>query len=103
MGLSQEYLLPVLTLLYGFTRDSLIPWGKISLPITIYEYPRVSTVVAEFLVVDCTSMYNAIIRKPIVKALKAITSIYHLTMKLPTLEGTGCMRGSQFDSREYYN
>ena len=37
------------------------------------------------------------------KALKAITSIYHLTMKFPTVEGTEEVRSSQYDSREYYN
>ena len=36
-------------------------------------------------------------------ALKAVTSIYHLIMKFPTAEGTGELRGNQYDSREYYN
>ena len=37
------------------------------------------------------------------KALKAVTSIYHFTMKSPTAKGTGQVRGSQYDSRECYN
>ena len=45
MRLSQEYLRPIMTLLYGFTRDSLIPQGKISLPMSIGENSLVSIIV----------------------------------------------------------
>ena len=79
MGLSD--LRPVMTPLYGFIGDSLMPRGNISLPVTTGEHPRVSIVIANFLVVDCPSAYNAIIGQPTLKVLKAITSIYHLTMK----------------------
>ena len=37
------------------------------------------------------------------KALKVVTSIFHLTMKFPTTDGTEEVRGSQYDSRECYN
>ena len=37
------------------------------------------------------------------KASKEVTSIYHQTMKFLTGEGTREMRGSQYDSKEYYN
>ena len=37
------------------------------------------------------------------KALKAITSIYHLNMKFQTTKGTRKVKGSQYDSKEYYN
>ena len=37
------------------------------------------------------------------KALKEVTSIYHLTIKFSTAERTGQVRGSQYDSREYDN
>ena len=73
------------------------------MPITIGKYSRVSTVVAEFLVVDCPSAYNVVIEQLTLKALNSIPSIYHLTMKFPTPEGIGYVHGSQFDSRECYN
>ena len=101
--LTQEYLRLVATPLYEFIRDSLMPRGKISLPITIGEYQRMYIIVTEFLIVDCRSTYNTVIGCPTLKALKAITSIYHLTLKLPTPKGTRYIRGSQFDSQEYYN
>ena len=53
--------------------------------------------------VNCPSAINGIIRRLFLKALKAVTSIYHLTMKFPTIEGTGVVRGSQYDLRECYN
>ena len=60
-------------------------------------------IIIDFLVMDCLSIYNAVIRKPTLKALKAITSIYHLMMKFPTPEEIGYIHGSQFDLRECYN
>ena len=89
MGLTQESLRSIPTPLYGFTRDSLMPHGKISSPITISEYPHMSIVVTKFLVVDCASAYNVVFGRLTLKALKAVTSIYHLMMKLPTPEEIG--------------
>ena len=61
MGLSEDLLKPVVTPLYGFTGDFLIPRGAISLPITVGDEPRISTVMTEFLIVDWTSTFNAVI------------------------------------------
>ena len=89
--------------LYGFTRDHVIPRGTIKLAMIVGEHPRVSTVVIEFLVVDCPSVVSGIIGRLLLKSLKAVTSIYHLTMKFLTTEGTRQVRGSQYDLRECYN
>ena len=43
----------------------------------------------EFLVVDCPYAFNGVIGRLLLKALKVITSIYHLMMKFPIDEGTG--------------
>ncbi|GFZ10155.1 hypothetical protein Acr_21g0007540 [Actinidia rufa] len=43
---------------------------------------------AGFIVVDCPSPYNAILGRPTLGGIKAITSTYHLKMKFPTLTGT---------------
>ena len=72
-------------------------------PTTLGEHPRLSTVMVEFLIIDCPSAFNGVIGRPLLKALKAITSIYHLTMKFPSMEETGQVRGTQYDSRECYN
>ena len=60
-------------------------------------------VMTEFLVVDCPLAFNRVIGRPLLKVLKVINLIYHLTIKFPTAEGTGQVRGSQYDSRECYN
>lgn len=103
MGLKDRYLKAAVTPLYGFTGDSIIPMGVVTLPITIGEFPINSTVMANFLIVDDPTAFNTILGRPSLKALKAITSIYHLTMKFPTPEGTGTIRRSQLEARECYN
>ena len=40
MGLKVSDLKPSSNPIYGFTRDSVIPLGVISLPMTLGEYPR---------------------------------------------------------------
>ncbi|GFS42540.1 hypothetical protein Acr_00g0080400 [Actinidia rufa] len=47
----------------------------------------------DFIVVDCPSPYNAILGRPTLGGIKAITSTYHLKMKFPTLTGIGEVKG----------
>ena len=75
--------------LYGFTGDSVIPKGTIMLAVTLGEPPRMETVMIEFLIVKCPSTFNEVLGIPLLKALKAITSIHYLTMKFPTTSGIG--------------
>ena len=103
MDLTKSELRPSTSSLYDFTRDHVIPKGLIKLAMIIGEHPRVSTVMIEFLVVNCPSAFNEVIGRLLLKALKVMTSIYHLTMKFPTVEGTGQVRRSQYDSRGCYN
>ena len=65
--------------------------------------PNHSTVITEFQVVDCSSAYNLVIGRPLLMALQAAVSIWHLTMKFPTSGGIGCTRGDQREARECYN
>ena len=103
MGIGLHKLTPTPTPLYGFTGDSLIPVGSVNLALTVGTYPRIATVMANFLVVDCPSAFNAVLGRPTLKELRAITSIHHLLMKFPTSNGVGEARGCQSDARECYN
>ena len=103
MGLTEDDLDPNSSPLYGFTGDHVIPKGVAKLTVTVGEHLRTSTVLANFLVVDALSAMNEIIGRPLFKALKVATSIYHLTMKFPKAEGTDEVQGDQYDSRECYN
>ncbi|PON38880.1 hypothetical protein PanWU01x14_309060 [Parasponia andersonii] len=103
MGLNESDLKPTVTPLYGFTGDRLMPMGMIELMVNVRTYPRVSKIMTQFLVVNCPSAFNAVLERPTLRELRAITSIYHLTMKFQTQHGVGEVRGNQYDVRTYYN
>ena len=92
MGLSESKLSPMTSPLYGFTGDHVISKGTIKLTVKMGDHLRVSIVMTKFLVVDCPSSFNGVIGRPLLKALKVVTSIYHLTMKFPDIEGIGQVR-----------
>ena len=79
------------------------PLGTIELALTMGEQPRQTTVMANFVVVECTSAFNAVLGRPSLRELKAITSVYHLAMKFPTPGGVACVKGEQKEARECYN
>jgi hypothetical protein len=62
MKLDKEKLRPIGAPLVGFTGDKVCPVGIVTLPITIGTYPKQVSKTVDFLVVDCSSAYNAIIR-----------------------------------------
>ncbi|PON70600.1 hypothetical protein PanWU01x14_079740 [Parasponia andersonii] len=103
MGLNESDLKPVVTPLYGFTGNSIMPMSVIELMVNIGTYPRVSTVMTQFLVADCASAFNAVLERPILRELRVEISIYHLAMKFLTQQGVGKARGNQYDARTCYN
>jgi hypothetical protein len=88
--------------LVGFTGDKVCPIGIITLPITVGTYPKTVSKTVDFLVVNCPSAYNAIISRPTLNRLRAVTSTYHLLIKFPTEHGIGEVRGDQIVARECY-
>ena len=75
----------------------------ISLPMTAEDYPRQSCVMVDFLVIDQPSAFNAVLGRSSLRALKAITNIYHLLMKSSTPNGMGQVHGNQDEARRCYN
>ena len=51
---------------------------------------------------DRPSVYNVILGRPTVNALKAVVSMYHLAPKFPTPSGVGVFRGNQEWARKCY-
>ena len=102
-NLTENDLSPTTFRLYRFTRDHMISRGTIKLAVTVGKHPKTLTVMMEFLAIDSPSAFNMVIGRLLLKALKAMTSIYYLTMKFPTAMGTRQVRGGQCDSRECYN
>ncbi|GFY87150.1 hypothetical protein Acr_05g0007890 [Actinidia rufa] len=89
MKIGLDKLHPFHTPLIGFGGNATQPLGWINLPITLGTEPHQTTVWQDFIVVDCPSPYNAILGRPTLGGIKAITSTYHLKMKFPTLTGIG--------------
>ena len=55
-----------------------------------------------FLIVDCSSLYNAIIGRPTLNSWKAATSTYHLSVKFPIEYSIGEVQGNQLTIRQCY-
>ena len=86
--------------LVGFGGMKVQPVGTISLPVVMGAYPQQITKSVDFLVVDCSSSYNAIIGMPTLNSWKAVTSTYHLLVKFPIEHGVRQIQGDQLAARE---
>ena len=78
------------------------PLGAVTLLVMVEDYPQQITKDVSFLVIDCSSTYNAILGQPTLNSWKAITSTYHLMIKFPTEYKVGEVRGNQVATRECY-
>jgi len=103
MGVPSEKLVPVSCQLQGFAGEKVLPLGSIDLPVTAGAYPRQKVIMVKFLIVDKVSAYNAIIGRTALNDFRAVTSTPHLSMKFPTEEGVGEVKGDQKEARRCYN
>ena len=76
--------------------------GTIMLPRVVGAYPQQVTRNVNFLIIDCSLSYNAIIGRPTLNNWKAVTSTYHLSVMFPTEYGVGEVQGDQLAARKYY-
>ncbi|XP_075663312.1 uncharacterized protein LOC142632876 [Castanea sativa] len=86
----------------SFSGDRVYPKGIVMLTVTVGSYLRQLTRQLDFLVVECPSSYNVIIRRPTLNRWKAITSTYCLKVKFSTKSGVGEVKGDQVLARECY-
>lgn len=77
--------------LVGFTGNKINPNGIVTLPITVGVNLRHVSKTIDFLVVDCSLAYNAIIERPTLNRIRTTTSTYYL-LKFPTDHGIGEIR-----------
>jgi len=103
MGVPRGKVFPVSCQLQGFAGEKVLPLGSIDLPVTAETYPRQKVIMMKFLIVDRVSAYNAIIGRTALNDLKDVTSTPHLSMKFPTEEGVGVVKGDQKEARRCYN
>ena len=62
MGIDRTRLIPMNASLVGFGGTRVFPLGAITLSVTMGDYPQQITKNATFLVVDCLSAYNGILK-----------------------------------------
>ena len=100
--LGRDQLRLVSSPLAGFGGMKVQPVGTITLPVVVGAYPQQITKEVNFLFVDCSSSYNAIIGRPNLNSWKVVMSTYHLFVKFPTDCGVGQVQGDQLAARECY-
>uniref|UniRef100_A0A803PIF5 Uncharacterized protein n=1 Tax=Cannabis sativa TaxID=3483 RepID=A0A803PIF5_CANSA len=103
MGLTLEDLEPCKQLVYSFSRAGIAPCGKVKLPLTIGTTPKQTTIMATFIVVDVKSPYNMMLGRLAFYDLRAISSVYHLSIKFPTMAGISYFLGNQEKPHKCYN
>ena len=79
MRISPQSLRAAVSLLHGFTGDSIFLEESIELAVSI----------SNFMVVKGRSSYNVIVGRPTLVAMMAVTSIYHICLKFPIPYGVG--------------
>ena len=88
--------------LVGFGGTKVYPLEAVTLLITIGDYPQQITKDVTFLVVNCSSTYNAILERPTFNSWKVVSSTYHLMIKFPIEYGVGEICGDQVAAHECY-
>uniref|UniRef100_A0A803N6K6 Uncharacterized protein n=1 Tax=Chenopodium quinoa TaxID=63459 RepID=A0A803N6K6_CHEQI len=80
MMIGRQYLMHVSYPMVGFNGSTVRLEGSIVLPVRFGEGPTTRDAMAEFIVFDVPSAYDAIIGRPLIHDTQAIASTYHLTM-----------------------
>ena len=103
MRINKELLRPVNVSLIGFGEMKVLLVDTISLLVVVGSYPRQINKEVNFLVVNCSSSYNAIIRRPTLNSWRVVTSTYHLSVKFPTEYGIGEVQGDQLAATDEHD
>lgn len=102
MGIDLACLWPTPVLLSGFMGVVVQPMGVITLSVLVVEHPHISSIMADFIVAKSPSSYNTILGRPMLNNIRAVTSTYHLKMKILTTTRVGEVKGEQVLEKECY-
>ena len=103
MGIGKEKLELVNTHLQGFTGERVLPLGSIQLVPTLEDSLCQATTAVRSLIVDAPSVYNILLGRPSLNAIRAIPSAYHMIIKFPTTNGVGMVQGDHHVARKFYS
>ena len=90
LGLRKEDLMKHTSPLVGFDGKVVIPEGQISLPVIMGG----KEVVVTFTIVTSFSLYTAILGRPWIHLMGAVSSTLHVKIKFPTEQGVTVIRGN---------
>ena len=96
LGLKNEDLSKYDTPLVGFDGQMVVSKGQISLPVNVEG----KEVMVTFIVVNSFSPYTAILRRPWIHAMGAISSTLHVKVKFHIKHGIATVRGNQQVARQ---
>ncbi|KAL2479481.1 Uncharacterized protein Adt_32447 [Abeliophyllum distichum] len=99
MEIDARHVKPFPNPLQGFIGEYVNLKGHIVLVVELKLPPFHRRIIADFIIVDLPSNYNAILRRPVLHKLKVAASIYHYAIKFSTSHGVGIVRGSQLVAR----
>ena len=102
MRIERERLVPTNAPHVGFSGTRVYLLSAVTLPMMVDDYPQQITKDVTFLVVNYSSVYNAILGRPTLNSWKEITSTYHLMIKFPTKYEVRKVRGDQVIVRGCY-
>ena len=98
MRINKELLRLVNVPLIGFGGMKILPIDTISLSVVVGSYPREINKEVNFLVVDCSFLYNnVIIGRPTLNSWRVAT--YHLSVKFAIEYGIREVQGDQLAAR----
>ena len=94
--LAQKLIIPqTQSLLYGFDGNEARSPGKVQFSVHVDPY----NVVTKFSILDVASRYNAILRRPCIHMMRAVSSTHHELQKYPKSSGMANIRGDQTMAR----
>ncbi|GJU26229.1 hypothetical protein Tco_1164850 [Tanacetum coccineum] len=93
-------MVPAMTSLTGFSRETIWPLGQLRLLVTIRDAVHSTKAWMNFMIVRLLSPYNGIIGRPRIREIQAVPSITHRMLKFPVdggievvIEGTLSVKG----------
>ncbi|XP_072074122.1 uncharacterized protein [Arachis hypogaea] len=90
--------------LVGFSGERVPVMGSVWLQTTLGEQPLSKTQDIQYLVVDCFSPYNVILRRPFLNKFTAIVSTFHLCVKFPMQDNIiATIHSDLREARQCYN
>ena len=96
LGLVEAELIGFTTPIFGFSGEPVMPLGKIVLPVLASPI----NLQTEFIVVQASSPYNAIMGRDWLHQMKAIPSTLHQKLRFPTADGVMELNGDQVAAKQ---